>query len=180
MIRKTGIKDLVLIEPRVFKDARGYFMESFNTQWMDQVSTKHNWVQDNEAYSSYGVLRGLHYQRGEHAQSKLVRVIQGKVLDVVVDLRKDSPTYGRVFSEILSGTNKLQMLIPRGFAHGYVVLSEQAIFAYKCDNYYNKDSEGSIHPLDKTLNIDWMVNHDKITLSEKDAVAPEFGQHLPA
>jgi dTDP-4-dehydrorhamnose 3,5-epimerase len=172
MIKETGIKDLVIIEPRVFHDDRGYFMESFNREWWQDGDTKYDWVQDNEAFSTRGVLRGLHFQSGEHAQAKLVRVIYGEVLDVVVDLRLDSPTKGKVFSQILSGENKIQLLVPRGFAHGYIVLSDEAIFTYKCDNLYDKPSERGIHPFDPNLNIDWIISKEDILLSKKDQDQP--------
>ena len=137
-------------------------------------------MQDNESFSGYGTLRGLHYQAGEHAQAKLVRVIKGKVLDVAVDLRPHSPTYGKHESVILSEENKKMFLIPRGFGHGFVVLSETAIFSYKCDNLYNKASEGGIKYDDPTLNIDWQIDAKDIVLSEKDAVLPAFGKHIKA
>lgn len=180
MIRQTGINGLLIIQPKSFGDERGYFMETYNDRWEAEIGTEYRWVQDNEAFSSYGVLRGLHYQTGEHSQAKLVRVIQGKVLDMVVDLRQDSPSYGKVFGEVLSGDNKLQMLIPRGFAHGYVVLSDTALFAYKCDNFYSPSAEGGIHPLDPRLDIDWMVDKEKIVLSQKDNQLPTFGNHIAA
>lgn len=179
MIRETGIQGLLLIEPAIFEDDRGYFLESYNQKWL-RFHYDTSWVQDNEALSKKGVLRGLHYQTGDHAQAKLVRVVQGKVLDVVVDLRPDSASHGKVFSDILSGENKKQILVPRGFAHGYVVLEDDTIFAYKCDNYYHKDSEGGIHPLDPTLDIDWMVPESEMNLSEKDQELPKFGDHKPA
>ncbi|MDX1683598.1 MAG: dTDP-4-dehydrorhamnose 3,5-epimerase [Saprospiraceae bacterium] len=179
MIRTTGINGLYLIEPKVHRDHRGYFLESFNKKWFDEYES-YNWVQDNEALSHKGVLRGLHYQVGDHAQAKLVRVISGEVLDVVADLRPGSPSYGKVFSEILSGENKRQILIPRGFGHGYIVLADETIFAYKCDNHYAPEHEGGIHPLDDQLDIDWLLPHDMIILSDKDNAHPPFGQHVPA
>jgi len=179
MIRQTGIEGLVIIEPKVFKDDRGYFMESFNTAIMESLGIKQTWVQDNESFSYYGTIRGLHYQCGESAQAKLVRAVTGEVLDVVVDLRKDRPTFGKVFSILLSGENKKQLLVPRGFAHGYSVLSSEAIFSYKCDNYYDRSSEGGVHPLDKTLQVDWMINEDEAIISEKDKQLPFFSEHKP-
>jgi len=178
-IVETGIADLVVIEPRVFADDRGYFFESFNRQsWPDHIAHT-EFVQDNEAYSSKGVLRGLHYQVSPFAQAKLVRVVQGEVLDVVVDIRPDSKTYGQVFSEVLSGSNKKQMYVPRGFAHGYLVLSETAIFSYKCDNYYSKDHEGGVFFNDDKLKIDWQFDLSKVELSEKDKYLPMLGDHRP-
>lgn len=171
---ETGIPDLFVLEPRVFRDARGYFFESYNQQLMASVGLDYNFVQDNESQSGYGTLRGLHFQKGEFAQAKLVRVIKGEVLDVAVDLRKESPTYGKHFAALLSESNKHMMIVPRGFAHGFVVLSENALFAYKCDNFYSPGNEGSIHYADPTLAIDWRVPADKLLLSEKDAKAPPF------
>lgn len=176
-IIQTRIKDLFIIEPRVFADDRGYFYESFNLQKWPKDAPQHPFVQDNEAFSERGVLRGLHYQIPPFAQSKLVRVISGEVLDVVVDIRPESETYGKTYSVILSGENKRQMYVPRGFAHGYVVLSETAIFSYKCDNYYSKEHEGGILYNDPTLAIDWKIDLNDVELSEKDKVQPLFGQH---
>ncbi len=173
-IHETGVEGLLLIKPDVFRDDRGYFFESYNDK---EYPHQYTWVQDNEAFSTKGIVRGLHYQCGVHAQAKLVRVIKGEVLDVVVDLRKKSPTYGKIFSEILSGDNKSQLLIPRGFAHGYSVLSDEAIFAYKCDNFYNRESEGGISALDDQLDIDWLINKDDISLSPRDTALPIFGKH---
>lgn len=178
MIFDTGIKGLKLIKPRVFSDHRGYFFESYNSKWWGEEGL--TWVQDNEALSHRGVLRGLHYQVGSASQAKLVRVIKGEVLDVVVDLRKDQPTYGQIFSEVLNEENKFQMLVPRGFAHGYVVLKNDTIFAYKCDNFYSPSDEGGIHPLDDNLKIDWMLPHSELILSDKDQGLPTFGKHKAA
>lgn len=171
---ETGIPGLVIIEPKVFNDDRGYFFESFsNSKYLEQVCNT-TFVQDNESKSTYGVLRGLHFQNSPHAQSKLVRVVQGKVLDVAVDIRKYSPTFGKHYSIELSDENKRQFFVPRGFAHGFVVMSEEAVFQYKCDNYYNKESEGSLLWNDPTLNIDWKVPTEKIILSDKDRQSPVF------
>jgi len=180
MIEELHIPGLRLFTPRVFGDARGYFYEVYNAQLWRDAGVEDDFVQDNQAYSSRGVLRGLHYQRGEAAQSKLVRVIEGEVLDVAVDCRPDSSTYGQHHSVLLSGENKLQFYVPRGFAHGYVVLSETALFAYKCDNFYAPQTEGGVRFDDPTLNIDWRIPADEVQLSEKDEKLPEFGQHLPA
>jgi len=173
-IIETGIKDLLIIEPRVFKDDRGYFFESYNQNLYKDKGITNNFIQDNEAFSSYGVVRGLHYQKGEYSQAKLVRVVQGKVFDVAVDLRKDSPTYLQWFGVELSAENKRQFLVPRGFAHGYSVLEDNTIFVYKCDNLYNKESEGGIYPLDETLNIDWKIPSNKMLLSDKDINNPKL------
>jgi dTDP-4-dehydrorhamnose 3,5-epimerase len=173
-ILETPIKDLIVLEPLVHADERGYFYESFNANTLKPLGINTNFVQDNQSKSVYGILRGLHYQCGEHAQSKLVRVLSGTVLDVAVDIRKDSPTYGQHYSVLLSGENKKQMYIPRGFAHGFVVLSETAEFFYKCDNFYNKDSEGGILWNDTDLNIDWQVDLTKVAISGKDAELPMF------
>ncbi len=177
-IIETGIQDLLVIEPRIFEDDRGYFFESYNQKSWPEIITIRPYVQDNEAHSSYGVLRGLHYQIPPFDQAKLVRVVSGKVLDVVVDIRPNSPTYGQSYSEILSSQNKKQMYVPRGFAHGYVVLSESAVFCYKCDNYYSKQHDGGIYFNDPTLNIDWQIDLDFVELSEKDKILPLFGQNL--
>ena len=176
-IIETGIKDLVVIEPRVFKDDRGYFFESFNASTWPEGIARRPFVQDNEAFSTYGVLRGLHYQVPPLAQAKLVRVVAGMVLDVVVDIRPDSETYGQSFGQILSEENKKQMYVPRGFAHGYVVLSETAIFSYKCDNFYSKEHEGGVYFDDPNLKIDWQIELDKAELSEKDKHLPMLGEH---
>jgi dTDP-4-dehydrorhamnose 3,5-epimerase len=169
---KTPIADLLVFEPRVFHDDRGYFYESFNKDNFTAESIDVNFVQDNQSYSSYGVVRGLHYQNGVHAQAKLVSVIQGAVLDVVVDLRKQSATFGQSFSIELNGDSKNQLFIPRGFAHGFSVLSETALFFYKCDNFYNKESEGGVNLLDDTLKIDWQIPFEKMIISDKDKILP--------
>jgi dTDP-4-dehydrorhamnose 3,5-epimerase len=171
---KTDIPNLLVFEPKVFEDARGYFFESYNANTFSAEGVDIKFVQDNQAKSSYGVLRGLHYQLNPHAQTKLVRVLQGSILDVAVDIRKGSPTYGKVFSIELSAQNKKQLLVPQGFAHGYSVLSETAEVMYKCDNFYSKESEGGILYNDPTLNIDWQIPLDKAIVSEKDIVLPSF------
>ena len=177
---KTDIEDLLIFEPQVWEDERGYFYESFNANTFKSAGINSQFVQDNQAKSSYGVLRGLHYQTGEFAQAKLVRVISGKVLDVAVDLRPDSKTYGKSFSIILSAENKKQLFVPRGFAHGYAVLSETAEFFYKCDNFYHKEAEGGLIFNDEHLSIDWQLQAKDIVLSEKDKLQPAFGKHKPA
>lgn len=173
----TPLSDLKLFEPIVWNDDRGYFYESYNENTFKEAGLHYNWVQDNQAKSSYGVLRGLHYQVGQNSQAKLVRVFQGEVLDVVVDIRPNSKTYGQSYSVVLSEQNKLQLLVPRGFAHGYTVLSDTAIFFYKCDNFYSKEDEGGILYNDKNLNIDWQIPIEKAILSEKDLKQPLFGEH---
>ena len=173
-IIKTEIPEVVIIEPQIFKDSRGYFFESFSQKEFDEKVRPVKFVQDNESFSSYGVLRGLHFQTGEHVQSKLVRVVSGMVLDVAVDIRKGSPTFGKHVSVILSDVNHRQLFIPRGFAHGFVVLSEKVIFQYKCDNFYNKESEGVIIWNDNDLNINWQVGESDIILSPKDMCHPKL------
>lgn len=174
---ETPIKGLVVFQPRVFEDDRGYFFESFNANSFKEAGIHNNFVQDNQSKSSFGVLRGLHYQVGEFAQAKLVRVLSGKVLDVAVDIRNDSPTYGQSYSIVLSEENKTQLFVPRGFAHGFVVLSKEAVFYYKVDNFYSKESEGAISWNDPKLNIDWQIADNEAILSEKDGKAPAFGEH---
>lgn len=170
---KTSIPDVILIEPKVFGDDRGYFVETFRNDLFEQeTGVVITFVQDNESRSSHGVLRGLHYQLPPHAQSKLVRVIEGKVLDVAVDIRKGSPTFGQHVCAKLSAENKHQLFIPRGFAHGFVVLSETAIFAYKVDNYYSLECDRGIQFDDPKLNINWIIEHQKLQLSEKDKSQP--------
>jgi dTDP-4-dehydrorhamnose 3,5-epimerase len=170
---ETKLKGCYILEPEVFSDDRGYFFESFNEEsFASGIGENVNFVQDNQSYSSYGVIRAIHYQLGEHAQAKLVRVLSGEVLDVAVDLRKSSSTYGQHFSIQLSAENKKQLFIPRGFGHGFSVLSETAEFFYKCDNFYNKESEGGIVFNDETLQIDWKIESSKIKVSEKDMVLP--------
>jgi dTDP-4-dehydrorhamnose 3,5-epimerase len=168
-VTKTPLQDCVLLKPAVFEDPRGFFFESFNhNRFKELTGHEVNFVQDNQSWSSYGVVRGLHFQQGEQAQAKLVRVLKGEVLDVAVDLRPASPTFGQHFSAILSEENKLQLFVPRGFAHGFAVLSDHAEFFYKCDNYYNKQSEGAIIFNDPTLNIDWRLPEADILVSDKD------------
>ena len=171
---QTEIEGVWIIEPKVFNDARGYFMEAFKEgEFRANIGNVH-FVQDNESKSSFGVLRGLHYQKGEYSQAKLVRVIKGKVLDVAVDLRQSSPTFGKYVSVELSEENKRQFFIPRGFAHGFLVLSEEAIFAYKVDNGYAPQAEASIRFNDETVGIDWPVAESQLLLSEKDGHAVSF------
>lgn len=170
---ETPIKDLWLLEPTVFEDRRGYFFESFNKQtFLKGTGIDISFVQDNQSKSEFGVLRGMHYQEGENAQAKLVTVLEGEVQDVAVDLRIDSPTYGQYHSVILSAENKKQYFVPRGFAHGFLVLSDTAVFSYKCDNYYNKESEGGINYNCPKLNIKWQLPSDKLLLSDKDKLLP--------
>lgn len=172
---KTSFEDLYVFEPNIFKDDRGYFFEAFNSQtFASETGISRPFVQDNQAFSTKGVLRGLHFQTGEYAQAKLVRVLQGEVLDVVVDLRKNSPTYGKSFSIVLSEFNKRQLYVPRGFAHGYLVCSESAEFFYKCDNFYNQKAEGGIRYDDPELNIDWKFPTPQLLLSPKDLQLPFF------
>lgn len=167
-IIKTNIEGLLIIEPTIFEDSRGYFMESFSQKEFQNIVGKIDFVQENESKSKYGVVRGLHFQQGEYAQAKLVRVVIGSVLDVAVDIRVGSPTFGQHLAIELSEDNKRQLFIPRGFAHGFSVLSEEAIFQYKCDNYYNPQSEGAILWKDPQLNIDWKIPQENILLSDKD------------
>lgn len=174
---ETKLKGCFIIEPSVFGDSRGYFFESYNRlKFKELTGVDPLFLQDNQSSSSYGVLRGLHQQTGEFAQAKLVRVLEGKVLDVAVDVREGSETYGQYVAVELSAENKLQLFIPRGFLHGFAVLSEKATFFYKCDNLYNKESEDGVNPLDKTLAIDWQIPVDKIILSDKDKVARPFNK----
>lgn len=171
---RTAIDGVVIIEPRVFRDSRGYFFESFNLKEFEQKVRPVNFVQDNESCSSYGVLRGLHFQKPPFAQSKLVRVVQGTVLDVAVDIRRGSPTFGRHVAVELSGENHRQFFIPRGFAHGFCVLSTAALFQYKCDNFYAPQSEGAIAWDDPDLGIDWRIPSDRVLLSDKDRSHPRL------
>lgn len=168
---KTEIDGVVIIEPRVFEDARGYFFESYNEAEFIKNSIPNKFVQDNQSKSSYGVVRGLHCQLGEYAQAKLVRVLHGRVLDVAVDIRKNSPTFGKYVAVELSEENKRQLFIPRGFLHGFSVLSDTAVFAYKCDNLYAPHAEFGIRFDDPDIGIDWRVPHDKIITSAKDNIA---------
>lgn len=174
-IKETHIKDCFVLEPTVFEDDRGYFFESFNQKVFEELSGQRvSFVQDNQSFSSKGVLRGLHAQAGDYAQAKLVRVLKGKVLDVAVDARQDSATFGQHFSIILSDKNRKQLFIPRGFYHGFVVLSETAEFFYKCDNLYHKESERGVIYNDPQLAIDWKVPEQELVLSEKDKELPPF------
>ena len=168
---KTEIEGVVIIEPRIFKDDRGYFYESFSQREFEEKVCRTTFVQDNQSKSSYGVLRGLHFQKPPYCQSKLVRCIKGTVLDVAVDIRKGSPTFGKYVAVELTEDNHRQFFVPRGFAHGFAVLSDEAVFQYKCDNFYNKDSEGSVAWNDPELAIDWRIPAEKILLSEKDKLS---------
>lgn len=169
---KTDIEGVVIIEPKVFGDERGYFFESWSQKDFDEQVRPIKFVQDNESKSCYGVLRGLHFQKGEHSQSKLVRVVKGRVLDVAVDIRKGSPTFGKHVACVLTAEDHRQFFIPRGFAHGFAVLSDEAVFQYKCDNLYAPQSEGSIIWNDPALGIDWQIPEDKVMLSAKDKLHP--------
>ena len=171
---QTNIPEVVIIEPTLHYDKRGYFFESFSQKEFDEKIRPIKFVQDNESSSVYGVLRGLHFQKGEHAQSKLVRVISGSVLDVAVDIRKGSPTFGQYVSVELTGDNHRQLFIPRGFAHGFIVTSKYATFQYKCDNYYHPESDGGILWNDPDINIDWIVYQKNILLSDKDQKHPRL------
>ena len=176
-IQETPLKDCYIIEPTIFEDDRGYFYEKFNEQkFAAETGMSGHFVQDNVSKSSYGVLRGLHLQKGNHAQAKLVSCLEGRVWDVAVDLRKESPTFGKWFGVELSGENKLQFYVPRGFGHGFSVLSETAVFAYKCDNFYNKESEGGVLWNDQELNIDWKLPAADVLLSAKDKIQPTFAE----
>ena len=174
---RTAIPDVVIIEPTVHGDSRGYFVETFRQDKLEEfLGYQINFCQDNESKSSKGVLRGLHYQLPPFAQTKLVRVIHGRVLDVAVDIRKNSPTFGKYVAVELSGENKKQLLIPRGFAHGFVVLEDDTVFAYKVDNYYSPECDRGIAFDDKNLNIDWILNHDELNLSAKDTKQPKLNE----
>ncbi len=171
-IVKTPIEGVVIIEPQIFEDARGYFFESWNKAKMAEAGLDYDFIQDNQSKSCYGTIRGVHFQKGEFSQAKLVRVLQGTVLDVAVDLRKDSPTFGQHVAVELSAENNRQLMIPRGFGHGFSVLTPTAVFAYKCDNVYNKASEGGVRFDDPDLGIDWKINPKDAVLSDKDKVLP--------
>lgn len=173
---KTAIDGVYIIEPRVFTDERGYFFESYSRAAFEAAGLHYDFVQDNQSKSSYGTVRGLHFQKGEHAQAKLVRVLEGTVLDVAVDLRRASPTYGQHVAVELSAENNRQLMIPRGFAHGFSVLSGTAVFAYKCDNLYCKESEGGIRFDDPTLAINWRIDMSRALTSEKDKEHPYFSE----
>jgi len=176
----TNLEGCFIIEPNVIKDGRGYFMESFNQARFEAgTGVKVNFVQDNQSYSTKGVLRGLHYQTGDHAQAKLVRVLQGEVLDVAVDIRPDSKTYGKHVAITLTADNQKQLFVPRGFAHGFIVLSDTATFFYKCDNLYNKESEGGIIYNDATININWGLDDNELLVSDKDTVLPTLQNSRP-
>jgi dTDP-4-dehydrorhamnose 3,5-epimerase len=173
-LSETGIEGLVVIEPNVFGDERGYFMESYNKKILSDLGLNYNFIQDNQSKSKFGVLRGLHYQNPPYAQTKLVRVLHGRILDVAVDIRKSSPTYLKHFSIELTKENKKQLLVPKGFAHGFIVLNETAEILYKCDEFYNPESEGGLHYNAHGLNIDWRIPTNQIVLSEKDAKNPDI------
>lgn len=173
-ITETGFEGLLVLEPKVFKDDRGYFYESYNEKELNQRNINYRFTQDNQAKSSYGVVRGLHYQLPPHAQTKLIRAVEGSILDVVVDLRKNSPTFGKYYSIKLTADNFKQLLIPKGFAHGYSVLSETCTVQYKCDNYYVPKSEAGINILDPKLCIDWKIEIEKAVISAKDKIWPIF------
>lgn len=178
-IQKTPLKDCFIIKPNVFKDERGLFYETYNKKaFKKNTGLDVDFVQDNQSASTKGVLRGLHFQRGEMAQAKLVRVVKGKVLDIVVDIRKESKTFGQSFSIVLDDVNHLQLFVPRGFAHGFITLSENSVFAYKCDNFYNKASEGGIIYNDATLALDWHLPEEEFIISEKDRELPTFEEAI--
>ena len=174
--QKTTLPGLLLFEPKVFEDSRGYFFESYNEEVFKQEGLDIRWVQDNQSSSGYGVIRGLHYQLPPFAQSKLVRVLKGKILDVVVDIRKGSPTFGQVYSHKLSAKNKKQLFIPAGFAHGFSVMSKEAEVLYKCDQFYNKGSEGGIIYNDPALIIDWEISETDAIVSDKDRILPRLAE----
>ncbi len=173
-VETTGFEGLVVLTPSVFADERGYFFESYNSETHSKAGLDFYWVQDNQSHSKHGVIRGLHFQKAPFAQTKLVRALQGEIVDVVVDLRKAEPTYGKFFSVVLSAENKKQLLVPRGFAHGFSVLSASADVMYKCDNLYNKQSESGLMFNDPSLNIDWKLSPEEMIVSEKDLVLPTF------
>lgn len=174
--QETGLPGLVVFEPKVFEDSRGYFFEAYNQQVFRQQGIDTEFVQDNQSSSSYGVIRGLHYQLEPHAQCKLVRVLEGTILDVVVDIRQGSPTFGKTFSIEMSAANRKQLLVPHGFAHGFSVLSEKAVVLYKCDRLYNKESEGGIIYNDPSLQIDWKIPAEQVIVSDKDKALPLLAQ----
>lgn len=175
-IIKTEIEGLVIVEPRIFRDDRGYFYESFSQREFEENVCRTTFVQDNQSMSSYGVVRGLHFQKPPYCQSKLVRCIKGAVLDVAVDIRKGSPTFGKYVAVELTEDNHRQFFVPRGFAHGFAVLSEVAVFQYKCDNYYNKESEGAIAWNDEQIAVDWRLPSEKVVLSEKDKLSKPLAE----
>ena len=176
VIIKTDIEGVIIIKPQIFKDSRGYFFESFSQREFNEKVTPIQFVQDNESCSSYGVMRGLHFQKPPYSQSKLVRCVKGSVLDVAVDIRKGSPTYGKHVAVELSAENHLQFFIPKGFAHGYAVLSKEAIFQYKCDEFYTPKSEGGIQIMDESLGINWPISADDAILSDKDKKYPKLSE----
>ncbi|OYQ33320.1 dTDP-4-dehydrorhamnose 3,5-epimerase [Flavobacterium cyanobacteriorum] len=179
-VTPTPLEGCFVVEPNVLYDERGYFMESFNEKrFEERTGVNVHFVQDNQSHSAKGVLRGLHYQTGEHAQAKLVRVLQGEVLDVALDIRPDSATFGQYFSVVLSSENQKQLFVPRGFAHGFLVLSETATFFYKCDNFYNKESEGGILFNDPEIAIDWQFQGEHLIISDKDKVLPLLKNSRP-
>lgn len=171
---KTELEGVYIIEPKIFRDARGYFFESYNRKDFEKAGLTYDFVQDNQSRSVYGTIRGIHFQTGEFAQAKLVRVLQGAVLDVAVDLRAGSPTFGKWVSVELTEENQRQLLIPRGFGHGFSVLSDTAVFSYKCDNFYAPSHEGSVKVDDRDLGIDWRIDMGRALLSEKDTKSPDF------
>lgn len=173
-LTETGFDGLIVLEPRVFEDSRGYFMETYNQQSFFELGIKTNWVQDNQSKSSRGVIRGLHYQLQPKAQAKLIRVIEGEIYDVALDLRKDSKTFGKWYGLLLSSENKKQFLVPHGFAHGFSVLSKTATVLYKCDALYSPELERGISPVDPSLSIDWQLNEKELILSDKDLNSPLF------
>ncbi len=173
-IIKTDIPDLLVIKPQIFSDPRGYFFESYTAKKYKEAGIPVNFIQDNISKSSYGVIRGLHYQLAPYSQSKFIQVLEGKILDVAVDLRKNSPTFGKHYAIELSSETKEQFFIPQGFAHGFSVLSETAVVMYKCDNYYSQEAERGIAYNDTTLNIDWKIPADKAIISTKDSILPSF------
>jgi dTDP-4-dehydrorhamnose 3,5-epimerase len=171
-IRTTDIDGLLILEPKVYRDSRGYFLESYRKSWMEEIGITNQFIQDNQSQSSYGVIRGLHFQKEPHAQTKLIRVLEGQIYDVAVDIRRGSPTYGRWFGLEINSENQLQLLVPGGFAHGFSVLSDRATLYYKCDTYYHPESESGIHFGDPDLGIDWKVDMDRAIVSEKDRKLP--------
>jgi dTDP-4-dehydrorhamnose 3,5-epimerase len=173
-VETTGFEGLIVITPSVFSDERGFFFESYNSATHLNAGLEYHWVQDNQSHSKHGVIRGLHFQKAPFAQTKLVRALQGEILDVVVDLRKGQPTFGKSFAVILTGDNKKQLLVPKGFAHGFSILSAFADVMYKCDALYNKQSESGLLFNDPSLNIDWKISPEEIIVSEKDLVLPTF------
>ena len=176
IVKETSIEGLMILEPKVFKDSRGYFYESFHKEDLSRHGIKYTFIQDNQSRSSYGVIRGLHYQKDPHAQAKLLRVTEGAVFDVAVDIRPGSSTYGKWFGVELSAENFLQLMIPGGFAHGMAVLSERATVLYKCDQYFHPESESGIRFDDPDLQIDWRIDPEKVIISEKDRILPYFKQ----